>query len=206
VAAPPPPSQPASSDLITLPRWTVHFQALLLGVVALTFFLFGMLVGSFSSGTHQTPDEESQLAYDCRVSGKLMKTFNGQQTPAIGGVVFVLPKDRFPKTPLTSDGVTPKDFQPLDNQTIAAIAELGGAVSRVGDDGQFDLIIDGERSYFLLGVAATDSAGPRLSQAETELLQRYFQPVQKLTAGSQTVWKTFQANEDFLDLATLVVK
>jgi hypothetical protein len=191
--------------LVTLPRWTVHFQALLLGVVATTFFLFGMLVGSSSSIT-SLPAEGLELSYDCRVSGKLVAQTNGREHPAFGGVVFALPRDRSPKSPLPSTGITPKEFQPLDNQTIAAIHDLGGAVSRVDEDGQFDLIVDGGRGYFLFGIATADGGAHPVSESEMELLNRFFQPARRLTTGNHTVWKKFHADEDHLDLATLVVQ
>ena len=206
LALPPSTPQPASPDSITLPRWTVHFQALLLGVVAATFFLLGMLVGSSSSGTKPTDDQASELSYDSRVSGKLLTKTNNREDPAIGGVVFALPRDRFPKSPLPSAPVTPKEFQALDNQTIAAIHNLGGAVSRVDENGQFDLIVDGGRSYFLFGVAPAMGSGHPVSESEMELLARFFQPAGKLTTGNQTVWKKFDADDDFVDLATLVVQ
>ena len=166
-----------------------------------------MLVGSQSSTNNSTiANQSSELAYDCRVSGRLMTKTDAGQAPAIGGVVFALPRDRFPSTPLPSAGVTPNDFQPLDNQTIAAIHDLGGAVSRVDDNGQFDLLVDGGRGYLLLGVATSTRGGQAVSGSEMQLLNRFFVPAQKLTAGSQTVWKKFSADEDYLDLATLLVQ
>ncbi len=206
MTAPSSTSQPASSDSVTLPRWTVHFQALLLGVVATTFFLFGMLVGSLSSGGPSRNDQTIEIAFDCRVSGKLVANTNGGENPAVGGIAFALPRDRFPQSPLLSAGVTPKDFQPLDNQTIAAIHDLGGAVARVDDSGRFDLIVDGGRGYFLFGVADTVGAGQPVSESEMKLLKRFFQPANRLTAGTQTAWKKFHADEDQIDLATIVVQ
>lgn len=135
-----------------------------------------------------------------------MAKTNGRENPAFGGVVFALPRDRSPKSPLPSTGVTPKEFQALDNQTIAAIHDLGGAVSRVDENGQFDLMVDGGRSYFLLGVAMAVGDEHPVSESEMELLSRFFQPARKLTTGNQTVWKKFHADEDYLDLATLVVQ
>ena len=135
-----------------------------------------------------------------------MAKTNGTETPAIGGVVFALPGDRSPKSPLPSAGVTPKEFQALDNQTIATIHDLGGAVSRVDEDGQFDLIVDGGRGYFLFGVATAIGNGQPVSESEMELLNRFFQPAGKLTNGNQTVWKKFDADEDYVELATLVVQ
>ena len=135
----------------------------------------------------------------------MAKTDN-REDPAAGGVVFALPRDRFPKSPLPSARVTPKEFQALDNQTIAAIHDLGGAVSRVDEDGQFDLIVDGGRGYFLFGVATAIGGGQPVSESKMELLGRFFQPAGKLTTGNQTVWKKFKAEEDYLDLATLVVQ
>jgi len=135
-----------------------------------------------------------------------MAQTNGRKNPAVGGVVFLLPRDRHPQSPLPSAGITPKDFQSLDNQTIAAIVDLGGAVSRVDEDGRFDLIVDGGRGYFLLGVATAGGSGQPVSESEMQLLRGFFQTAGKLTTGNQTVWKKFHADEDYLDLATLVVQ
>ena len=165
-----------------------------------------MLVGSSSPGTKQTDHQARELSYDCRVSGKLMAKTNSREDPAIGGVVFALPRDRFPKSPLPSACVTPKEFQAFDNQTIAAIHDLGGAVSRVDEDGQFDLVVDGGRGYFLLGVATALGVGQPTSESEMQILARFFQPAGKLTTGNQTVWKKFEAHEDYVEIATLVVQ
>ena len=165
-----------------------------------------MLLGSSSSATKPSHDHVREPSYDCRVSGKLTAKTNNREDPAIGGVVFALPRDRFPKSPLPAACVTPKEFQALDNQTIAAIHDLGGAISRVDEDGQFDLIVDGGRGYFLFGVATATGGGQPVSESDMELLARFFQPAGKLTTGNQTVWKKFHADEDYLDLTTLVVQ
>ncbi len=131
---------------------------------------------------------------------------NQIHTPATGGVVLALPRDRVPEAPLAAAGITPGDFQPLDNQTIAAIHELGGAVARVQGDGQFDLIVDGNRGYFLLGVVKVTGAAPPVPDSKMQFLKGFFQPVQKLTSGSRLGWQKFRSDDDMVDLSVLLVE
>ncbi len=62
-----------TEDSISVPRWVVYFQGALLGIVAATFFIFGLMVGSITSETSVKP-----LVKSCQVNGEVTYSTGGQ--------------------------------------------------------------------------------------------------------------------------------
>ena len=88
-----PDSKPASwSELIEVPRWAVYSQAALLGLIATTFFIFGMMVGNLTSNS----SAEINQTFDCRVVGSVAYRVDGDLRADEGAVVMLLPQDRKP--------------------------------------------------------------------------------------------------------------
>ncbi len=124
---------------VALPRWIIYFQAALLGIVATTFFIFGLMVGSLTSRT----DANASERFDCRVAGQVEYRQNGELRPDEGAVVFLLPKSEKPDERAAAYPVSPEGFEPLDNPGIEILHQLGGAVVRTDEQGKFDVLIDG---------------------------------------------------------------
>ena len=189
-----------TGDSVVLPRWTVHLQAALLAVVATTFFLLGTMFGSASNtGRISNPDHIADShSFDCQVSGSVAWPESTRATP----VVFILPMDQFPDPPLPARVVTPEHFLPLDNHTIAAVHDMGGAVTRVLEGGTFHAIVDGGREYlvFAVGTGNRDS-GSVWSNDHRKFIKRYFEPAELLVArGGASEPKVFAATDESIEL------
>ena len=83
-------SAPAAlGKTITFPRWIVYFQAALLGVVATTFFLLGIMIDQNSRRTNG----DSTEMYDCQLTGQVVVKKGSRNAPDEGAVVIVVPVD-----------------------------------------------------------------------------------------------------------------
>ena len=78
-------SNSETTNTITLPRSVVYFQAALLGVIATTFFIFGLMVGSLTSNNGFEPEIVS-----CEVSGEIVYEKNGVEYQDSGAVVMMI--------------------------------------------------------------------------------------------------------------------
>ena len=189
-----------TGDSVVLPRWTVHLQAALLAVVAATFFLLGTMFGSVSStGRMTNPDHIADShSFDCRIAGIVALPDSNRATP----VVFILPMDQFPDQPLPARVVTPEHFLPLDNQTIAAVHDLGGAVTRVNEGGTFHSIVDGGRKYLVFAVGTGNRTSDAVwSDDHRKFLKRYFEPAELLIGrGGAGDSKVFAAIDESMEL------
>lgn len=184
-----------TAQLISVPRWLVYFQAGLLGVVATTFFVFGLMVGSLTSGSERPNDAK----VDCRVSGRVTYRERGETKPDEGAVVFLLPKNRKPDERMDASSVSPAAFQALDNPGIEKLHQLGGAVVRADENGMFEVIIDGNESdgidYHVL-VVSRNQAGTeteQLSKPQVAAIGTFFMPVERLVHDRAIYWSSLTA-------------
>jgi hypothetical protein len=181
--------------MVSLPRWVVYFQAAMLGVIAATFFVFGLMVGSQTSGT--SVNEES--TYDCRVSGIIQFQSDHETLPDAGAVVFLLPRNGRPVERAAGSSVSPHDFEPLNNPGIEIVNRLGGSVVRADENGVFDVLVDGSDSgiqYYLLVVSRNQSdAAPRpLAKLQTAVIGTFFMPVERVINDRAIFWSEVTAD------------
>ena len=133
---------------ISFPRWLVYFQAGLLGVVAATFFLLGLMI-------RQNPSDgvsRTTAMYNCQLTGQVLVNVDGKKVPDEGAVVFVLPVNSH-LSELDLQPIRPDQFEPTNNFSISAIEAIGGRVVRINQNGEFDLSLRGPRAYFVLVVS-----------------------------------------------------
>jgi len=179
---------------LTIPRWVVYFQAALLGIVATTFFLFGVMVG------HQTAGISSDIGetFDCQISGTVQYKKNGKFVPDAGAIVFLLPRDRQPAERAPANLVSPSEFQPLQNPGIDAVHQLGGAIGRVNEAGDFHFIVDGSHKgieYFVLVVSGnpSQSTAKKMTKQQVAAISTFFLPVERVLEGHPFHWSSVVA-------------
>lgn len=174
----PPERDPASlSETIPVPRWVVYVQASLLGIIATSFFVFGLAVGSNTPGSGRGPAPDS----DVRISGTVLFERNGIEEVDESAVVMLLPVSARPDPRPDPQTLVPARFVPLDNSSIEIIRDLGGAVVRVNRSGRFQATVRGGRSYWLLIVSRNQSAGPQTIDKQMRAdLGGFFFPVENL--------------------------
>lgn len=191
----------SSQSLVTLPRWVVYFQAAMLGVIAATFFIFGLMVGSLTSGN--SVNEAS--TYDCRLSGSVQFKSTGGTLPDAGAVVFLLPRNGRPVERAAGNSVSPSNFEPLNNPGVEIVNRLGGSVVRTDENGGFDVFVDGSNSgieYYLLVVSKnqTDPAPQPLTKLQTAVIGTFYMPVERVINDRAIFWSEVTADREKIEL------
>jgi hypothetical protein len=183
-----PPAIPPK-NFVQIPRWVIYFQAALLGVVATTFFIFGMMVGSVSnSNANQNSDQEY------RVNGRVVLSENLAEP---GAVILLLPDPPSAISRQNPSTITPTNFEPLENPTIDWIGKQGGTVVRSNINGEFEIYARGG-NYVLLVISTNKSPqSHQLTKKQIAALSQYFLPVEKLISKNMFWWQTIQLDSDF---------
>lgn len=182
-----------SADSIVLPRWVVYFQGALLGVIAATFFVFGLMVGNLTSGSNSAAEQRT----DVQIEGEVVYVREGQEVSDINAVVMLLPAHSKPDERSSGRAVNPDSFEPLNNEGIERVNELGGAIVRVDDGGKFDLVVDGPGDYYVVVISANRKAGEvSLSKSQTATLATFFRPVEEVVGDKEFYWSTISARGD----------
>jgi hypothetical protein len=179
----------------------------LLGVSAATFFMLGMMVGNLTSTAtpNGTPNQTaSAYAEDCRVSGLVTYQKNGNELPDTGAVVFLFPRKGAPEQRQAPGLVMPKTFVALDNPTIEAIHNGGGAVVRADSDGKFEVLVDLNREYRLLVVSKNRTPkGNLLTEPQQTMLEAWFAPAEKLVRDNDFQWRDVSGNAERVDAGVI---
>lgn len=123
-----------------------------------------------------------------------------------GAVIMLLPKDQKPDVRAGGAIVNPDTFQALDNIAIDRVHELGGAIVRADENGQFDVVIDGNEGpgieYYLLIVSkhqrGVDSR--QMTKEEFASIGTYFSPVEDLVEDRSFFWMKLVAGTQRIDL------
>lgn len=165
------------SNIITLPRRVVYFQAAMLGLIATTFFIFGLMVGSLTANNGYEPEIVS-----CRVSGQVVYNDDGIERSDSGAVVLLISTVNRPTERLNPGSIHPDSFVPLENDVITTIHELGGAITRTDSAGSFNFEVDSPAKYELIVISKNKPGGTALSKRQMAAISTYFSPVENLRA------------------------
>ena len=189
-------------QVVAMPRWVIYCQGALLGVVAATFFIFGLLVGSFT----QT-QEKRQVNSECQVRGRVVYTSGGDRLADGGAVVLLLPRDRAPAKRYEGQTLRPASFQALSNPVIESIHASGGAVVRADRQGRFEVYVDSPATYLVLVISRhqTRLAEAVLTKSEMAKISRFFAPVEGLVQNQQYFLEMREFDSKTDDLGTLVL-
>ncbi len=193
------PEEPARQTIVVA-RWVVYFQGALLGVVAATFFVFGMMVGSL---TQSSSNEENRL--DCRVSGRVVFSGTNGDRPDSGAVVLLLPRDHAPEKRLDGQSIRPASFQPLGNSVLDYVHGVGGAVVRTDDRGEFEVFVEAPATFYLLVISRKQAKSAERSLVKSEMVAigSYFSPVEGLLGDREYFLETRYIDKAEVDLGTV---
>lgn len=192
---------------LVLPRWVVYFQVAMLGIVAATFFLFGLMVGQLTGRNLNS----EQPSFDCQLTGSVQYQLDGGLLPDEGAVVFLLPRNRKPAERAPGNLVSPREFQPLGNRGIEVVHQLGGAVCRVNASGEFNLVVDGNQQgieYFLLIVSANqaESTQKPMTKLQVAAIGTFYLPVERVIDGQAYHWSTVVARGSNQQIPTVLFR
>ena len=192
---------PSWKELIEIPRWAVYCQAALLGLIATTFFVFGMMVGSLTSPSNA----EINATFDCRVTGSVAFRVDGDLRADEGAVIMLLPGSKKPDERAAGGSVNPGSFKALDNEAIDRIHALGGAVVRADENGQFDVIVDanyGNGLPYYLVIVSKNQRGvdtEKMTKEQSASISAFFMPVEDVVEDRSFHWmKVFAESESLM--------
>lgn len=192
----PSPDHGGDSNVVMLPRRVVYLQGFLLGAVALTFFVFGLIVGSRSVDNTNMAGKGPP----CTVSGRVMfQNETRQALPDEGSVVLLVPVSIRPDTKIPPSGLRPDDPAPAtDHPGVAGIRSLGGECTRVNRQGKFRLRVPKANRYYLLLVSRHALRSDREQPTASDLAQlgRYFLPATQLLGKHKYAWREIVLRDD----------
>lgn len=178
---------------LAIPRWVVFTQGLLLGVVGLVCFVFGLMIGASSA-----PETVASEPIPCVITGKVSFRQNARAADE-NAVVIVVPQESRPEQKIDASRLSPLEPAPLRNDPrLTAIRALGGAYARVDEAGGYRLRIPDKGNYFLLII----SHGKRQSESAAfdaiaaAQMGRFFTPTLDMLGEQAYVWKPHTIRSD----------
>ena len=169
---------PMPADKILFPRRMIYIEAGLYLAIAAAAFGMGYLIGR--GGTSRPVASEADPVVENRVPLDGRITFSSRESAPqadAGAVVIVLPNDKSPDKPLPATGFRPDDppAGPSD-PGVSALAALGGAMTRTGEDGRFALVVPRPGLYHILIISrhSTRNSGEVLERQHLKELANYF--------------------------------
>jgi hypothetical protein len=143
---PHPGDAPSAHDRVSVPRYVLYTQGLLLGAVALTCFIFGVLTG----GTFFSAPAKSAKG-PCTITGTVRYASGNQKLPDDGAVIIVLPDTKDAGQRASVAGMRPDE--PLPETPLVGvqqIRDMGGGYTRAGPQGDFSLNLASGGKYYVL--------------------------------------------------------
>lgn len=191
-------------DRVSIPRSILYVQGILLALVAILAFVFGILIG----GGGTAPEPVEVVARPCNVGGHVRYlTQNGAEIPDEGTVVIIVPQDQQPSAAQRApvEGLRPSDPVPQDNHpALQAIRMLGGAYTRTDENGAFDLRLPAAGQYYVLVLSRNRYREPNEDPVRADLAQigGYFLPATELLGDHRYQWKSVlvRADQDLGDV------
>ena len=193
-------SEKSTANSILLPRWVVYFQATLLGITAVTCFIFGLMVGSMTGDSAV----DRNIDMEFLVTGTVQRAFDEGRQPNAGAVVLLLPDP--PAEIVRQDPTTirPDSFEPLENPTINWVQSQGGSVVRANIDGKFELFAR-PGVYNLLVISKTrNEPDKKLTKKQVAAISQYFIPVEKLIDGQDFYWRPIAVKDQSMAVDEIV--
>ncbi len=174
------------TDTVRVPRWVLYTQGILLGLIATTFFVFGLAVGNTTGGHNSA----AQDAGTCVISGSVYFDRGQERKADQGAVVILLPTDSPPRRRPDASGLRPDQFEPIRNQALDEIRGLGGCVVRADQDGNYQAELRTNQSYWWLVIsrnqAATNDTIGKQTRAEMGV---WFLPIEDLLGDREFMWQ-----------------
>jgi len=184
-------ASPAAAPLgrrISVPRYVLLTQGVLLGVVALAAFALGLATGgSFFSRPASTAGQGSQI------HGTISYAAGARTLPDAGAVVIFLPQTKDPGRAITAAGLRPEE--PLPDAPLAGAEELrnmGGAYTRADEEGRYEVQLAEAGTYYVLVLSSHRhrEAGQDINTQDLVKIRRFVENASDLLADSRYQFST----------------
>jgi len=191
------PATAVTIERVSIPRNILYLQGILLALVAIVAFVFGILVGG---GSSTAPEQVS--GQPCNVGGHVRYlTQNGAEIPDEGAVVIIVPQDAHPTIEQRAavEGLRPSDPHPQENHpALQAIRKLGGAYARTDQNGAYDLRLPTAGQYFVLVLSRNRYRDAAENPVRADLAQigGYFLPATDLLGDHRYEWRSVSVRVD----------
>ncbi len=176
---------------IAVSRTVLYSVGVVQIVIAIVFFIFGIIVGMDLGSSPSTAEGPPSR---CIVTGVVeFQDADNQTAPDPGAVVIALPVDSKPdlENKANPDGLHPEsDLPDDDNRGLWTIRELGGDYARTNGQGQFNLQVSSQQAYYVLYISKSmfRTDGDSLSSPQRASLGSYFSDVNNLLGENQFRW------------------
>ncbi len=165
----------ADPTKLAVSRTVVLLQGVLIGSVAVVFFILGMMVGR-SSEREPTAMEDTG---PCWVSGEVAYLRGGREAPDEGSVAILVPSGQQPDVKTPIDGLRTADPKPSDiHSGVQSIHGYGGDFVRVDAQGKFRLRAPRSGKYYLLVISRNRKrpSSDGINRRDLAQIGRYFLP------------------------------
>ncbi len=174
---------PSIQDRVSVPRYVLYTQGLLLGAVALTCFIFGVLTGGTFFSSPATAGKGP-----CTITGTVRYASGNQRLPDEGAVIIALPETKDAGQRAPADGMRPDE--PLPETPLAGVQQvidMGGAYTRAGPQGDFSLNLASGGKYYVLVLShhARRTGNEEVKVMDVRTLGRFFDGAIDLLADSK---------------------
>lgn len=179
---------------ISIPRYVLLTQGVLLAVVALAAFALGIVTGGafFAKQT-------GSAGRICKVNGTISYASGAKTTPDAGAVVIFLPQTKDPGRRVSPVGLRPDE--PLPDAPLGSAEELrsmGGAYTRADEFGRFEVHLADPGTYFVLVLSnhARRKAGQDINSQDLVRISRFVENASDLLAESRYQFSTESVRGD----------
>lgn len=199
-----PSNDPASEEMVYLPRKILFAQAWLLLALSAVAFVAGYWIGSGRpSGAapgNDAPEAQSRVFIEGLVAWTPMP---GQTAGDENAVVILLPADDPPEPPIPMSGLRPVDPMPGElHRGLRAIKKAGGDYARTDSEGKFGLVAPTQGRYRVLVISrhAGRVENAIVQEADFNEIGRYLQSPEMLIGRYKYQWRTEEVRPGFAPL------
>jgi hypothetical protein len=173
---------------VSVPRYLLYAQGVLLIIVAISAFVVGILFGrTFVDFQREEPGQRPR-----RITGTVhYRTQEGAVQADSEAVIIAVPGDRRPDEKLGFQSLRPDDPPPgSTHPAIVSIRGWGGDYARTGPAGNFVLEVPRAGSYFVLLLSGHAARPAREVPPHRHLAEiaRYFVPADQLLGDNAYAW------------------
>lgn len=192
-----------SAEHLSIPRRMVYVYGGLIAVVALFFFLFGLMTGKNLDRTRArvtAPKVEK-----CVVTGTVMFKRDNQRFPDVGSLVILVPTQSTPDVRPQGESLHPSQKAAVDSPDAQLIRTFGGEVARVDGSGQFRVTLAGGQKYDLLIISANLQSNQGIDRELRAMWGRVFVPIEPVIGDQACYASQVQTGQEVVELDPVVL-